>query len=76
MSDQMQPLKLTDWENEPNLRILKRDLEASKPAHNEQITKIKHWQNLLLVQNEEKPNVQKGHSRVQPKLVRRQAEWR
>ncbi len=76
MSDQMQPPKLTDWENEPNLRILKRDLEASKPAHNEQITKIKQWQDLLLVQNAEKPNVQKGRSRVQPKLVRRQAEWR
>ena len=68
--------KLTDWKNEPTLNALKRDLKASISSHNEQVTKIKHWQDLLFVANKEKPPVIKGRSQVQPKLIRRQAEWR
>ena len=69
-------IKLTDWENEPSIRILQRDLDASKSTHNEQMVKIHKWHNLLDVSGSERPPKLKGRSQVQPRLVRRQAEWR
>lgn len=68
--------KLTNWKNEPTLLTLKRDLEAAKPAHDTQMSKIAEWVDLLKVRNKAKPPKIKGRSSVQPKLIRRQAEWR
>jgi hypothetical protein len=68
--------KLTDWENEPKLSELKNDFRACKPSHDLQISKMEEWKALLEVEGTEKPKAPKGRSRVQPKLVRRQAEWR
>lgn len=68
--------KMTDWENEPSLQDLKRDLEGAKPAQQLQITKIDRWNNLLQVTGSSAPKKIKGRSSVQPKLIRRQAEWR
>ena len=68
--------KLTDWANEPTLQTLKGDLEAAKPWQQSQVTKIKKWQDLMNVEGKAKPQVIKGRSSVQPKLIRRQAEWR
>lgn len=68
--------KLTDWEDEPTIQTLKGDLEAAKPSHDAQISKINHWTDVLNVTGSAKPPIQKGRSSVQPKLVRRQAEWR
>lgn len=76
MEIQQKPSKLTEWENEPSLSTLKKDFQASKQYHDSQVTKIKHWKNLLNVEGPEKPKEVKGHSKVQPKLIRRQAEWR
>lgn len=70
------PNKLTDWKKEPSLLDLKNDLEAAKPSHDAQVTRIKHWQELLAVKGKAKPPEVKGRSKVQPKLIRRQAEWR
>ena len=70
------PAKLTDWENEPSLQTLKGDLEAARPHHDAQIARIQHWNDLLHVKNGAKPKAVKGRSSVQPKLIRRQAEWR
>lgn len=70
------PEKLTDWINEPKLSDLQEDYLACKPAHDLQIDKITKWKNLLDVTGPEKPVTRKGRSKVQPKLVRRQAEWR
>lgn len=67
---------LTDWVNEPQLQTLKGDFDASKPAHDAQMVKINKWSDLLKVEGKAKPPVIKGRSSVQPKLVRRQAEWR
>lgn len=67
---------LTDWVNEPQLQTLKGDFDASKPAHDAQMIKINKWSDLLKVEGKAKPPVIKGRSSVQPKLVRRQAEWR
>lgn len=68
--------KLTDWEKEPSLIDLKADLEAAKSAHRAQMTRIGEWNSLMKVEGKEKPTARKGRSTVQPKLVRRQAEWR
>lgn len=68
--------KLTKWSNEPTLQSLKGDLEASKPAHDTIVARVKKWNDLLKVTGAAAPPKVKGHSSVQPKLVRRQAEWR
>lgn len=70
------PQKITDWKNEPTLLILKGDLEAAKPHHDAQVSRIQHWNDLMQVKGSAKPKAVKGRSSVQPKLIRRQAEWR
>lgn len=81
--DSMTPLpdpgqsdKLTDWKKEPSIQTLKADLEAGKPAHDAIMKEIQAWNDLMKVQGSAKPPKVKGRSQVQPKLVRRQAEWR
>lgn len=68
--------RMTDWKNEPPLQALKADLEAAKPSHDLLVSKMKKWNNLLRVEGDAKPKEIKGRSKVQPKLVRKQAEWR
>lgn len=68
--------KLTDWENEPSVGVLREDLDAAKPSHDVLVGKIRHWEELRNVTGKQKPKSIKGRSSIQPKLVRRQAEWR
>ena len=68
--------KLTTWKKEPSIGDLKADFDLAKPSHDAQITKIKNWNDLLSVEGKAKPAKVKGRSSVQPKLIRRQAEWR
>ena len=68
--------KLTDWENEPDVRDLKQDLENARPAHQARMQDIQRWSDLMAVRGSAKPAKVKGRSSVQPKLIRRQAEWR
>jgi hypothetical protein len=68
--------KLTSWKNEPSIQTLKMDLESAKPAHDAHISKVTRWNDLLNVTGKARPPVIKGRSSVQPKLIRRQAEWR
>lgn len=68
--------KLTDWSREPSVMDLKEDLEAAKPAHDAHVTNVKRWNDLRNVTGRFAPKVTKGRSQVQPKLIRRQAEWR
>ena len=70
-----EPLKkLTDWANEPDITKLKNDLENVKPSHDAQTAKIAGW--AVLRDGGKKIKKVKGRSNVQPKLIRRQAEWR
>lgn len=69
-------VKLTNWKKEPSVADLKKDLDAAKPAHNTQTMKIKGWNDDLRVEGKAKPKKILGRSSVQPKLIRRQAEWR
>lgn len=68
--------RLTDWPNEPSITKLVEDLEASKPSHNLRSLKVAEWNNLRKVKGKARPKTLKGRSAVQPKLIRRQAEWR
>lgn len=68
--------KLTDWEKEPDVRDLKQDLENARPAHQSRMQDIQRWSDLMAVRGSAKPKQVKGRSSVQPKLIRRQAEWR
>lgn len=68
--------KITDWENEPGIMDLKLDLENSKTSHDDQNLKITRWNDLLKTEGKYRPPKIKGRSSVQPKLIRRQAEWR
>jgi hypothetical protein len=68
--------KLTDWKNEPSVQDLKNDLLEANGSHQVQVEKIKRWLDNLHVTGTALVNVPKGQSRVQPKLIRKQAEWR
>ncbi|WP_421991641.1 portal protein [Roseococcus sp.] len=68
--------KLTTWANEPKIATLKQDLEAAKPSQQIRVRNMDRWQNLLSITGEAKIPKVRGRSSVQPKLVRRQAEWR
>lgn len=76
VEDSVKSVKLTDWANEPKISDLKADFQSCKPSHDIQVSRLEYWKDLLDVTGDEKPRAPKGRSRVQPKLVRRQAEWR
>lgn len=68
-------MPLTNWRNEPTIQSLKIDLNNSSTSHSVQVTKINAWLEKL----EAKPLPKtkgKPRSRIVPKLVRKQAEWR
>lgn len=67
---------ITDWKNEPDVRTLKADLEAARPHHDAHVINVQRWRDLLEVSGSARPKKIKGRSSVQPKLIRRQAEWR
>lgn len=71
-----QPAKLTSWSKEPSPQLLRQDYESSKLAHDSQVLKINHWNDLMQVKGKAKPRKVEGRSSIQPKLIRRQAEWR
>nr|DAE39446.1 MAG TPA: Portal protein [Bacteriophage sp.] len=76
LPDSAQSEKLTDWKKEPSIQLLKGDLESAKPAHDAIMAQIREWNDLMEVKGKAKPPKVKGRSQVQPRLVRRQAEWR
>lgn len=68
--------KLTDWKNEPTLDQLKADYDMASGTKNTQVAKIEDWLDQLHVRGAYKPKKREGRSSVQPKLIRKQAEWR
>lgn len=67
---------LTDWELEPSLSDLKRDLREAERSHTEQMGRINRWLDNLYIRGKAKVKVRKGNSSVVPRLIRKQAEWR
>lgn len=68
--------RLTEWANEPTVSRLDQDMQNAKPSHDSRSAKITEWSNLHKINGKARPKAVKGRSTVQPKLVRRQAEWR
>ena len=64
------------WTNPPNLKDLKQDLTDANGSHQEQVSKMESWLDNLHVRNTAKPKAKKNRSSAQPKLIRKQAEWR
>lgn len=64
--------KLPSWKNAPTVSDLRNDLTAATPFHDTKVANINAW---LKVRN---PTVPKyvGKSSYQPRLVRKQAEWK
>lgn len=65
---------LVDWPNPPKLSDLKNDLSEAESSHRLQVAKVNEW--LSTLKGELKIKTQDGRSKVQPKLVRKQSEWR
>lgn len=65
---------LVDWENPPSVKDLKQDLSEALPNHNVHVKKVNEW--ISSLRGELRIKTQEGRSKVQPKLVRKQNEWR
>lgn len=69
-------MKLTKWKNEPTITDLKEDYNNAQSYHSEQVAKIDKWLEALEVEGSHKVNTRQNKSKVQPKLIKKQAEWR
>lgn len=67
---------LTKWKNPPSLSALKADLEEAKSSRDAQVSQISEWLDNLHIRGKAKIKTAKGSSSIQPKLIRKQAEWR
>ena len=81
MNEQTSPSELalkplTNWKNAPTIKDLKQDYSDAKPSHSAQITKINEWLDNLNVTGKAKVKSPEGNSKIVPKLIRKQAEWR
>lgn len=74
--DVKQKEKLTDWEQEPSVGDLQNDFTQAKPSHDTQQVKIREWLDNFYMTGSAKKKFAVGRSKVQPKLIRKQAEWR
>ena len=66
----------TKWKNPPTLADLKQNYEDAKIEQDTQVSKIDNWLNYLNITGNVKLKKIPGHSNVQPKIIRRNAEWR
>lgn len=66
--------KLTKWENEPTLSALKADYKEAMTDHNNHVSQVKEWKDNY--NGKPKFKVRPNRSKVVPKLIRKQAEWR
>jgi hypothetical protein len=66
----------SDWDNEPTVEDLKQDFIQAKSSHDTQQSKIIEYYNNMHIEGNAAPKYVKGRSIVQPKLIRKQAEWR
>lgn len=63
-----------DWKNPPKLADLKADVEGARGSHQEHINYVDHCEKIYKAKLAIK--VPKGKSAIQPKMARKQAEWR
>ena len=68
--------KLTDWAKQPTLANLRQDLDDAKSIHDAQVSKITDVLDHMYLRGGAKPPKRKGRSSIQPRLIRKNAEWR
>jgi len=66
--------KLTGWKNEPTFNDLYKDYQSAQDDHGAVLARLEKWEENL---NGGPPvKSPKGKSKVRPKLIRKQAEWK
>ncbi len=65
-----------DWANAPTVGDLKQDLMDSQSSHDGQVARIQEWLNNLNIEGSALRSKVQGRSNIQPRLIRKQAEWR
>lgn len=66
----------TKWANPPKVANLTADLDAARPSQGEYVTRLKMWMDYLETKGIGAAPKRKGRSQVQPKLIKKHAEWR
>lgn len=66
----------TEWANQPSLSALKEDVNGASADHEEHEANVRRWLDYRNITNQAMVNTPKGKSKVQPKTIRKQAEWR
>jgi len=65
---------LVEWENPPKIEDLKQDLTEAQSAHTSHTIDVERW--LEALNGSQKLKTKAGRSKIVPKLIRKQAEWR
>ena len=65
-----------EWSNPPELAQLKEDLENALPYNQSHYTQVQQWLENIYLKNHSKDKKKEARSKIQPKLIRKQAEWR
>ena len=68
--------KETGWANPPTVSNLSGDIDAARPSQQEYVTQLKLWMDYLETKGPGAAPKRKGRSQVQPKLIKKHAEWR
>lgn len=68
--------KLTTWAKEPSVLDLKRDFEECQSDHAAYVGKLKVWEDAFNIKPIPESADKKVQSRINPKLIRKQYEWR
>ena len=66
----------TGWKNPPKLSDLQQNYDDAKIEHDSQQAKIAAWLDNLNITGSAKRQKIAGRSNIQPKVIRKQAEWR
>ena len=67
---------LTKWKNAPTVLNLKQDLLDATSNHSAHQSQVTEWLNNLHIQGSAQVKSADGNSKIVPKLIRKQAEWR
>lgn len=76
MTDGIEKSQLTKWANEPTISGLKQNLDDAQVDQDAHLADITRWMSNFYIDGSAKLPVKKGQSSVQPKVIRKQAEWR
>lgn len=67
---------LQPWAKAPTVADLKQDFSDAKPIHDNQVTLLNTYHDNMYGEGKAKVDTGTGNSKIVPKLIRKQAEWR